>query len=105
MYTLTTHHSFGSIDEAIKDAVKQGFEIEFLINDRGFTGEQEMTYLPESVVELEVIIFTPKKKKVLYLLKMVDGMCGWMSDFYGVFAGEQLSKHLTRIKENFVDEL
>ena len=105
MYTLTTKHEFDSMAEAIKNAVKHGFEIEFMVNDRGFTEHQKMTYLPESVIELEAIIFNSEQKTVLYLLKMVDGMCGWMSGFYGVFADEQLSKHLTRIKENFADEL
>ncbi len=105
MYVLTTNHSFNSIEEAIADAINHGYDVEFMVNDRGFTGQQKTTYLPESVVELEVIIFSSEQKPVLYLLKMVDGMCGWMSDFLGVFAGEQLSKHLTRIKENFADEL
>jgi len=105
MYRITTNHSFNCIEDAIKNAVEHGFGIEFIVNERGFFAQQEVTFLPEMVIELEVILFGPKKKSVLYLFKMVNGMCGWTSDLNGVFADEQLSEHLVRIKENFADEL
>lgn len=105
MYKITSNHPFSSIEEAIKDAVQHGFDVEFVINERGFKGRQKKTYLPESVIELEVILFSRKTKQVLYLLKMVDGMCGWTSGYYGALADNLLSEHLTRIKENFADEL
>ena len=103
MYTLTTNHNYNSLDDALKNAIKHGFTIEFVVNERGFLGQGKITYLPESVEDIEVILFTKEKSMVLYLLKMVDGKCGWMSDFEGT--DKRLEEHLTRIKENFTHEL
>ena len=97
MYTLITNHNYNSLDDALKNAIKHGFTIEFVVNERGFSGQGKITYLPESVEDLEVILFT-QKRLVLYLLRMIDGKCGWMSDFEGT--DKRLAEHLTRIKEN-----
>ncbi len=88
--------------EAIDDAIDAGFTVKFIVNERGF-GDNKLTYLPETVAYVKAIHLqnTSGNQSVLYLLEMVDGICGWTSSQQDAFAKILLEQHLDRIKENF----
>lgn len=101
------NHGFSTLLEAIQNIRKEGFVIEFSVNEKGFYApETGNTYLPESISSVEIIridapFSEPDEQSILYLLTTVDQEKGWISDAYGLYANDYLAKHLGRIKENF----
>jgi len=106
MIRIITDHHFRNLMDAIDQAVEAGYTVKFMVNERGFGDENKMTYLPETVTFVEVIqIQTTNQDAVLYRLKMINGICGWISS-RDAFAKKHINQHLNRIKENFrQDEL
>ncbi|RMG23166.1 MAG: hypothetical protein D6730_14965 [Bacteroidetes bacterium] len=110
MITQRSSVGFDTLYDAIEQAKREGYSIEFVINERGFLDpDSGKTYLPESITAMEVIRIDapysePDAQSILYLLQTVDGRRGWVSDAYGPYSNETLAGHLSRIVENFNSE-
>ncbi|HHB79555.1 MAG TPA: phosphoribosylpyrophosphate synthetase [Saprospiraceae bacterium] len=105
MYTQKLNHGYDTLLDAINASRKKGYTEEFIVNDRGFESSQGRTYLPEGVKHLTVYRIEgssadPDNESILYLLEMVDGVKGWISDAYGVYADENLAEKINRVKGN-----
>jgi len=99
-------HDFDTLLGAIQNIEAEGYKVEFVANEKGFFDPtSSKTYLPESICAMEVIrvdapFSEPDAQSILYVLKMIDGQSGWVSDAYGIYADETLAEHLARIKDN-----
>ena len=107
MITERLNDGFDTLLEAIQGVKQKGFTIEFICTENGFyDAESDKTYLPESVCKMEFIriyspLSEPDEESIIYLLEIMDGKKGWISDSFGYNSNQKLTEHINRIKENF----
>jgi len=107
MITEKHNHRFDTLLQAIDHIRNEGYTIEFVSNENGFLNpENNKTYLPKSICAVEFIRLYaphsgPDEDIILYLLETDDGLKGWISDSYSIYANAKLTEHINSIREQF----
>ncbi len=97
---------FDNILQAIQEINKEGFIIEFVTHKNGFINpENNITYLPSNIIAVELIrlyaeLSDTDGDSILYLLETDDGLKGWISDSYSIYADTVLAEHINSIKKH-----
>lgn len=93
-----------TLSQAMNDLKKEGYNKEFYFENQLLTDrENNKQYKPEELVIEKTYRFegmvNPSDMSVLYAIKTQDGQRGTIADSYGVYADQDFSHFMTKVKK------
>jgi hypothetical protein len=103
MQQNSTTDDMKTLSECFNKLVKDGFEEDFKVNEKGlFSLKTGKTYPPEQVNVINFFRFEgasdPDDNAILYAIETEDGVKGTLTDAYGTYADPKTGKFMQQVE-------
>ena len=93
-----------TLSQCMNSLKEHGFSKEFIVTEEGLTSkEHHKTYLPAEVQIVNFYRFegesSPDDSAILYAIRTNDGSEGVLSDAYGAYADENITKFISEVEK------
>lgn len=99
----STTDDMKTLSECFNKLVKNGFEEDFKVNEKGlFSLKTGKTYSPDQVNVIDFFRFEgasdPDENAILYAIETSDGIKGTLTDAYGTYADPKVGKFMLQVE-------
>lgn len=104
MQQISTTEDMKTLSECYNKLVKDGYTEDFKINEKGlYSDATKKTYKAEKVRIVNFFRFEgasdPDENSILYVIETDDGTKGTVTDAYGAYADQKVSKFIQSVEE------